>query len=84
MVKARAAYQDFLTLWKDAEPDLFILKQAIRLNNLSYLLTLDGIIASRGGIPLIEQGKIIGAIGCSGGTDSQDEVVCRVAAAVIK
>jgi DNA-binding winged helix-turn-helix (wHTH) protein/tetratricopeptide (TPR) repeat protein len=27
-VKARAAYQDFLTLWKDAEPDLPILKQA--------------------------------------------------------
>ncbi|HWW13659.1 MAG TPA: protein kinase [Candidatus Dormibacteraeota bacterium] len=26
--KARAAYQDFLTLWKDAEPDIPILKQA--------------------------------------------------------
>jgi uncharacterized protein GlcG (DUF336 family) len=47
-------------------------------------MTLDGIVASRGGIPLIEQGKIIGAIGCSGGTDSQDEVVCKAGAAVIK
>jgi hypothetical protein len=25
---ARAAYQDFLTLWKDADPDIPILKQA--------------------------------------------------------
>ena len=27
-VKARAAYQDFLTLWKDADPDIPILSQA--------------------------------------------------------
>jgi hypothetical protein len=26
--QARAAYQDFLTLWKDADPDIPILKQA--------------------------------------------------------
>jgi eukaryotic-like serine/threonine-protein kinase len=26
--KARAAYQDFLTLWKDADPDISILKEA--------------------------------------------------------
>jgi eukaryotic-like serine/threonine-protein kinase len=26
--KARAAYQNFLTLWKDADPDIPILKQA--------------------------------------------------------
>ena len=28
IVKARAAYQDFLALWKDADPDIPILKQA--------------------------------------------------------
>jgi eukaryotic-like serine/threonine-protein kinase len=27
-VKAQAAYQDFVTLWKDADPDIPILKQA--------------------------------------------------------
>jgi hypothetical protein len=27
-LKARTAYQDFLTLWKDADPDIPILKQA--------------------------------------------------------
>ena len=26
--KARSAYEDFLTLWKDADPDIPILKQA--------------------------------------------------------
>ena len=26
--KARAAYQDFLTLWKDADPEIPILKEA--------------------------------------------------------
>jgi len=27
-VKARKSYQDFLTLWKDADPDIPILRQA--------------------------------------------------------
>jgi uncharacterized protein GlcG (DUF336 family) len=42
------------------------------------------VIASRGGIPLIESGKLIGAIGRSGGTGSQDEAVCKVGAASVK
>jgi uncharacterized protein GlcG (DUF336 family) len=49
-------------------------------NGLNYLLTLDDVIASRGGILLMDGGKIIGAIGCSGGTGSQDEVVCKAGA----
>ncbi len=50
----------------------------------NYLITLPGVIASRGGIPLVENGKLIGAIGCSGGTGSQDEVACKVGAATVK
>jgi glc operon protein GlcG len=50
----------------------------------NYLITLDGVIGSRGGIPLVEGGKLIGAIGCSGGTGSQDEVVCKVGAETVK
>ncbi|MDB5092113.1 MAG: hypothetical protein JWO85_214 [Candidatus Eremiobacteraeota bacterium] len=47
-------------------------------------LTLDGVIASRGGIPLVEAGKLIGAVGCSGGTGAQDVVMCQAGAALIK
>ena len=60
-----------------------VFEDGIQLMHLNYLLAFDGVIASRGGIPLIEQGKIIGAVGCSGGTDSQDEVVSKSGAAVI-
>jgi uncharacterized protein GlcG (DUF336 family) len=60
-----------------------VFEDGINLMHLNYLLAFDGIIASRGGIPLIDQGAIIGAIGCSGGTDSQDEVVSKAGAAVI-
>ena len=60
-----------------------VFEDGIQLMHLNYLLAFDGMIASRGGIPLIEQGKILGAIGCSGGTDSQDEIVSKAGAAVI-
>jgi uncharacterized protein GlcG (DUF336 family) len=60
-----------------------IFEDGINLMHLNYLLAFDGVIASRGGIPLIEQGTIIGAIGSSGGTDSQDEIVSEAGAALI-
>ena len=60
-----------------------VFEDGINLMHLNYLLAFDGVIASRGGIPLIEKGTIIGAIGCSGGTDSQDEIVSQAGAAVI-
>jgi uncharacterized protein GlcG (DUF336 family) len=61
-----------------------VFENGIQVNKLNYLMTLVGIVASRRGIPLVEHGKLIGAIGCSGGTDYLDEVVCRAGAAVIK
>jgi glc operon protein GlcG len=60
-----------------------VFEDGVNLMHLNYLLAFDGIIASRGGIPLIDQGDIIGAIGCSGGTDSQDEVISKAGVAVI-
>jgi uncharacterized protein GlcG (DUF336 family) len=48
------------------------------------LVTLDGIIASEGGIPLMRGGKVIGAIGCSGATGAQDGLACKAGADTIK
>ncbi|HEY4371581.1 MAG TPA: heme-binding protein [Burkholderiales bacterium] len=53
-------------------------------NGAHYLITLDGVIGSRGGIPLVENGRMIGAIGCSGGTGSQDEVSCKAGVAALR
>jgi len=51
----------------------------------AYLPTLDPtLVASPGGIPLVEGGKLIGAIGCSGGTGDQDEIICKAGADLIK
>jgi uncharacterized protein GlcG (DUF336 family) len=61
-----------------------VYEDALQLKGLAYVATLDGMIGSRGGIPLVEGGKIIGAIGCSGGSGSQDEVVCKVGAETVK
>jgi glc operon protein GlcG len=50
----------------------------------SYLATLDDVVASRGGNPLVVGGKLIGAIGVSGGTGSQDNVTSLAGAAALK
>ena len=60
-----------------------IFENAIQNGGLNYIMTLDDVIGSRGGIPLVADGKIIGAIGCSGGTGSQDEVIAKAGAAVV-
>jgi len=53
------------------------------IQSFPYIATLDDVIASRGGIPLVDNGMLIGSIGCSGGTGSQDEVVAKAGAALI-
>lgn len=60
-----------------------VFESAIQASN-PYQLTLDDIIASRGSIPLIEGEKIMGAVGCSGATGSQDEIVCGADATLVK
>lgn len=51
----------------------------------AYLPTLgDAFIASRGGNPLVVDGKIIGAIGASGGTGSQDDTISQAGVAALK
>ena len=47
-------------------------------------MTLDGMIASEGGIPLMVGGKMIGAIGCSGATGQQDGVACMAGVNALK
>ena len=60
-----------------------VFEDAVQKGGMTYLLTLDDIIASRGGIPLVEDGHLIGAIGCSGGTGSQDEAACTAGAGTV-
>ena len=51
----------------------------------TYIATLDPTLtASPGGFPLVEGGKLIGGIGCSGGTGDQDALICKVGADLVK
>ena len=47
-------------------------------------LTLDGIIASDGGIPIVVGGKMVGAMGCSGATGAQDGQTCQAGVNALK
>jgi uncharacterized protein GlcG (DUF336 family) len=43
-----------------------------------YVATLDStLVASPGGWPLVVNGQLVGAIGCSGGTGDQDAAACK-------
>jgi uncharacterized protein GlcG (DUF336 family) len=48
------------------------------------ILGLEGAVPVEGGLPLVEGGKIVGAIGVSGGTSAQDGQCAAAGAAVLK
>lgn len=48
------------------------------------LLRLTGAVPIDGGVPIIVEGKLIGAIGISGGSGEQDGQAARVGAAAVK
>lgn len=50
----------------------------------NYLVTLDDVVASRGGNMLMSGGKVVGAIGVSGGSGAQDNVVSMAGQAALK
>ena len=51
----------------------------------TYILGLEGVIPVGGGVPLVIDGKIVGAIGASGGpTSGPDEQVAQAGAAALK
>lgn len=51
----------------------------------AYLPTLgNDFIASRGGNPIVINGKIVGAIGASGGTGAQDDTISQAGANSVK
>lgn len=47
------------------------------------IMTLPGMIASPGGVPIVSGGKIIGAVGVSGGTGDQDEQCAKAGIAAM-
>lgn len=50
----------------------------------TYLLTLNGADAVPGGLPIVSGGKIIGGIGCSGGTGAEDIENCQAGLEALK
>ena len=48
------------------------------------ILTLSGVVAAEGGIPLLIEGKIVGAIGVSGMTSAQDNQCAKAGAVSLK
>jgi glc operon protein GlcG len=48
------------------------------------ILALEGAVPVEGGYPIVIDGKIVGAIGLSGGTSAQDDQCSKVGADVFK
>jgi glc operon protein GlcG len=48
------------------------------------VLTLEGVVAAEGGVPLTVGGAIVGALGVSGGTSEQDGVIAAAGRAAVQ
>src|SRR3954469_7788591 len=55
-----------------------LLEEAIVAGKQGFL-TVEGIVPMQGGLPVIVEGKVIGAVGVSGVTSAQDEQVAQAA-----
>jgi uncharacterized protein GlcG (DUF336 family) len=53
-------------------------------SEFTYLLGLEGAVVVQGGIPIVQDGRIVGAIGVSGGTGPQDVQVAEAGLAGLK
>jgi len=53
-------------------------------SEFTYLLSLEGAVLVQGGIPIVQDGRVVGAIGVSGGTGPQDVQVAEAGLAAIK
>jgi uncharacterized protein GlcG (DUF336 family) len=53
-------------------------------NDFTYLLGLEGASVVQGGIPIVVDGRIVGAIGVSGATGAQDVQVAEAGLAALK
>ncbi|MCX5829169.1 MAG: heme-binding protein [Deltaproteobacteria bacterium] len=58
-------------------------EEAVNSGKLS-LLTLDDICAVEGGLPIVQIGKIVGAIGVSGGTVQEDGQIATAGVSALK
>lgn len=59
-------------------------EDAVLTQNRTVVLKLPGALPVEGGVPLMADGKLIGAIGVSGGTSAQDGQVAAVAVAALE
>ena len=53
-------------------------------NGHLFFLTFEGLCAAPGGLPLVADGKLIGAIGVSGGAGHQDDIVAKAGVDALK
>jgi len=58
-------------------------EEAVNSGKIS-LLTLDDICTVEGGLPIIQSGKIVGAIGVSGGTSQEDGQIATSGVSALK